>query len=62
MPDKIMEMIERIINDKARDNKFLVAIIKAKLTLKGIYPDRLTSRSFEDPLIVERIEEVIRQL
>jgi hypothetical protein len=62
MPENIKEIIERIISEKEKDNKMLVAIIKAKLILKGIYLDRLTSRSCEDPLIIARIEEVIKQI
>ncbi|MGD0844586.1 MAG: hypothetical protein ABSA06_09505 [Geobacteraceae bacterium] len=62
MPGNIKEIIERIISEKEKDNKMLVAIIKAKLILKGIYLDRLTSASCEDPLIIARIEEVIKQI
>jgi hypothetical protein len=62
MPENIKDIIGRIINEKAKDNKMLVAIIKAKLVLKGIYLDRLTPQSYEDPLIIARIEEVIKQL
>ena len=62
MAEKVSDKLETIINEKAKDNKMLVAIIKAKLMLKGIYPDRLTSRSFEDPLLIAKIKEVISQI
>ena len=62
MPANIDKIIEQIINKKNMENKMLVSIIKAKLLLKGIDFRKMSEQSYTDPLIIARINEVLKQI
>jgi hypothetical protein len=62
MAGKIKQMIDTIISQRAKDNAMLAGVIKTKLMLKGIDPSKFTPQSPDDPAIISKLEEVIKQL
>lgn len=62
MAGKIRLMIDTIINQRARNNPMLAGVIKTKLMLKGIDPSKFSPQSDDDPVIIGKLEAVIREL
>ena len=62
MAGKIRQMIESIINQRAKDNAMLVGVIKTKLMLKGIDPNKFTAQSPDDPAVIAKLGAVIKDL
>ena len=62
MSGKIKEIIDRIIKERARGNPVIAEMTKAKLILKGIYPDKYDSNDKDDPEIIEKLIEIKKQL
>ncbi|UFS69195.1 hypothetical protein LPW11_14975 [Geomonas sp. RF6] len=62
MAGKIKQMIDTVINQRAKDNAMLVGVIKTKLLLKGIDPAKFTAQSEDDPVIIGKLEALIREL
>ncbi len=62
MAGKIRQMIDAIINQRAKDNPMLERVIKTKLILKGINPNKFTSMSADDPVVIGKLEKMIQEL
>jgi hypothetical protein len=62
MAGKIRQMIDSIIDQRAKDNPMLERVIKTKLILKGINPNKYTLQSEDDPLILGKLEKMIAEL
>lgn len=62
MAGKIKQMIDMIIAQRAKDNPMLVGIIKTKLMLKGIDPNRFTAQSDDDAAVLLKLEIVAKEL
>lgn len=62
MAGKIKQMIDTIISQRAKDNAMLVGVIKTKLLLKGIDPSKFTSMSPDDPVVLGKLEALVREL
>ena len=62
MAGKIKQMIDTIISQRAKDNQMLAGVIKTKLMLKGIDPNKFTPQSDDDPAIIMKLEAVIKDL
>jgi len=62
MAGKIKQMIDTVINQRAKDNAMLVGIIRTKLMLKGIDPSKFTPQSDDDPVVIGKLEALIREL
>jgi len=62
MAGKIKQMIDTVINQRAKDNAMLVGIIRTKLMLKGIDPSKFTPQSDDDPVVIGKLETLIREL
>lgn len=62
MAGKIKQMIDTVINQRAKDNAMLVGIIRTKLMLKGIDPSKFTPQSADDPVVIGKLEALIRDL
>jgi hypothetical protein len=62
MAGKIKQMIDSIINQRAKDNPMLVGVIKSKLMLKGIDPNKFTAASDDDPAIIAKLESVMKEM
>ncbi len=62
MAGKIKQMIDTIINQRAKDNAMLAGVIKTKLMLKGIDPSKFTPQSPDDPAVISKLEALIKDL
>lgn len=62
MAGKIKQMIDSVIAQRAMGNPMLEKIIKTKLILKGVNPNKYTLQSDDDPLILEKIEKMLTEL
>lgn len=62
MAGKIKQMIDSIINQRAKDNPMLERVIKTKLILKGINPNKYTLQSEDDPVVLAKLEKMILEL
>lgn len=62
MAGKIKEMIDSVIAQRAMGNPMLEKIIKTKLILKGINPNKYTMQSEDDPVVLEKIEKMVTEL
>ncbi len=62
MAGKVKQMIDTIVNQRAKDNPMLVGIIKTKLMLKGIDTNKFTALSEDNPVIIAKLEALIKEL
>ncbi|MDD3293202.1 MAG: hypothetical protein PHG20_00740 [Geobacteraceae bacterium] len=62
MAGKIRQMIDSIINQRAKDNPMLERVIKTKLILKGINPAKFNAQSDDDPVVIGKLEKMMREL
>ncbi len=62
MAGKIRQMIDSIITQRAKDNPMLERVIKTKLILKGINPNKYTLQSEDDPIVIGKLEKMIAEL
>jgi len=62
MAGKIRQMIDSIITQRAKDNPMLERVIKTKLILKGINPNKYTLQSEDDPVVLVKLEKMIADL
>jgi len=61
MSGKIKEMIDALVTQRAQGNSVLEGVVKIKLILKGIDPKIYTSDSLDDPAIIAKLEELMRE-
>lgn len=62
MAGKIKLMIDTLITQRAKDNAMLAGIIKTKLVLKGIDPNRFSAQSPDDPAVIAKLEALLKEL
>lgn len=62
MAGKIKQMIDTVISQRTKDNPMLASVIKTKLMLKGIDPNKFTPLSDDDPAIIAKLDAVIKEL
>ena len=62
MAGKIKRMIERIISERSKGNEMLARVIRTKLMLKGINPANYSGHSDDDPTIIRKLENMMRDL
>jgi len=62
MPGKIKRLIDSIILQRTHDNPMLERVIKTKLILKGINPNKYTFESEDDPIIIAKLEKMMNEL
>jgi len=62
MAGKIREMIDSVIAQRAMGNPMLEKIIKTKLILKGVNPNKYTLQSDDEPQVLEKIEKMLMEL
>jgi len=59
---KIKEMIDSIIQNRSKGNPAIAEMTKAKFILKGVNPDKYDKVSIDDPIIIEKLLIVAKQL
>ncbi len=60
MAGKIRQMIDLILNQRAKDNPMLERVLKTKLMLKGINPKNYTPESQDDPAVILKLERMMQ--
>lgn len=62
MAGKIRLLIDSIISQRAKDNPMLERVIKTKLILKGINPNKYNAVSEDDPVVIQKLEKMMQEL
>lgn len=62
MVGRIKRMIDTIIEKRANGNQTIVNTTRTKLRLKGISPDNYTLTSEDDPVIIEKLNSLAKEL
>ena len=62
MAGKIKHMIDQIIEQRSQGNPALVSSTRIKLVMKGIHPDKFDQHSIDDPVILEKLQTLAREL
>ncbi len=62
MAGKIRRMIDSVIQQRAMGNPMLEKIIKTKMILKGVNPNKYTLDSEDDPAVLDKLERMVREL
>lgn len=58
MAGRIKKMIEEILAERSKGNETLARVIRTKLILKGINPEKYTDQSYDDPSIIKKLENM----
>jgi len=61
MAGKIKQMIDAFVIKRAQGNSVLEGVVKIKLILKGIDPKMYTPQSDDDPAIIAKLEELMKE-
>ena len=62
MAGKIKQMIETIYEKRAKGDPVLIKTTRTKLILKGINPDKFTPNSEDNPVVIEKLEHLMKEL
>ena len=62
MAGKIKQMIDTIIAQRAKGNPTLVSVTVTKLVLKGIDPERYNAQSPDDPVMIDKLSALAKDL
>jgi len=62
MPRQIKPMIDTIIAQRSKGNPTIELTTKTKMILKGINPDRYTSTSEDDPVVIGKLKKIAAEL
>lgn len=62
MTGRISNIIDEIIEERSKGNPAIREMTKAKFILKGLNPDRFSNCSADDPVIMEKLMGIARQL
>jgi hypothetical protein len=62
MAGKIKEAIDTIIERRSGGNPAFVSSTKVKMIMKGIFPEKYTSDSEDDPIILEKLKNLANDL
>lgn len=62
MAGTIKLMIEKILAERSKGNETLVGVIKTKLILKGINPEKYDEHSDDDPKIIRKLKKMTQDV
>lgn len=62
MAGQIIQMLNQIIESRSQGDSFLALTTKTKLVLKGINPEKFNCDSEDDPIIINKVKEVAKEL
>jgi hypothetical protein len=62
MPGQIKQMIDSILEQRAKGSPTLLLTTKTKLILKGVNPDRFTAASPDDQAVVAKVRSIAAEL
>lgn len=61
MAGKIMQMIDEILRERSKGNEGIARAIRTKLMLKGIHPLKFDDFSYDDPMIIRKLEKMMQE-
>ncbi len=62
MTGRVKYMIDTLIDKRSHGNPALVKMMHIKLKLKGISPDHYTWTSEDDPTVIEKLNNLAKDL
>lgn len=62
MAGEVKRLIDQLIVLRTRGERGLVAPLKIKLIMKGVDPDLYDDSSPDNPMIVERVKSIAREM
>ena len=62
MAGRIKEMIDAIISQRGKGDVTLISMLKTKLILKGIHPDKYKEDTQDNPIVIQKLEKMAREL
>ena len=62
MPGQIKQLIDSILEQRARGNHTLMLTTRTKLMLKGVNPDRFDSQSPDDEAMLAKVRSIAAEL
>lgn len=62
MSGQIKNLIDLIIEKKSNGNQALINLIKTKLMLKGINPDKYTINSEDEPEVLTKLSNLAKSM
>ena len=62
MAGKIKGMIDIIIQKRSNGNPTIITTTTTKLMLKGINPSKYNVNSEDDPVVIEKLQNLAREL
>lgn len=58
MAGKVREMIDHIVNTRAKGDKTIEMVIKTKMIMKGVDPDKYYAQSYDDPIAIAKLDRM----
>lgn len=62
MVGRIKHMIDTIIEKRSNGDPAAIGPLRVKMILKGIYPDKYSSASIDDPAVIEKLNNLAKEL
>lgn len=62
MAGNVKRMIDLIIEQRSKGSPALIKLTKAKISLKGINPDKYTETSEDNPIAIEKLKALAEEL
>jgi len=62
MAGKIKSIIDSIVNKRSNGNATIATLTKSKMVMKGINPEKYTSTSEDDPVVIEKLVVLAKEL
>lgn len=62
MAGQIKKMLDQIIMQKSNGNPTIMAVIKTKLILKGLNPDKFTAQTEDNFELIKKVREAAQEM
>jgi TusA-related sulfurtransferase len=61
MAGQAKKLIDLLVSEKAKGNRDIENFIRVKLSMKGIPVNNLTESSTDDPAVINKIKDVLKE-
>lgn len=62
MAGKIKIIIDSIVEKRSNGNVAIATLTKSKMVMKGINPEKYTSASEDDPVVIEKLAVLAKEM
>lgn len=62
MAGKVKELIDKLIDLRTNGDRALVAPMKIKLIMKGVDPDLFDTTSADNPVVIQRVITIAKEM